>query len=121
MVIAATLEQEEFDRIMHNTVDTSMEVDTPRNCTPGVRPGTAGKPRKDPTQLSTNKHTKRARDRVSKLTGNDLLLFKAKSRDASAISTSKRKLLASDVYKAASEPDRRRMVEDDKRLVNYRR
>ena len=106
---------------MYNTVDTSMEVDTPRNYTPGVRPGTAGKPRKDPTQLSINKYTKQARDRVSKLTGNNLLLFKVKSRDASAILTSKQKLLASDVYKAASEPDRRRMIEDDKKLINYRR
>ena len=100
--------------------DTNM-ADIPRSRTRGVRPGMASKARKDASQLSTNKHTKRARDRVAKLTGNDLELHRAKARDASAVSTSKKRLMASARYQDASEEERLRMEADDKKMVTYHR
>ena len=77
--------------------DTNM-ADIPRSHTCGVRPGMASKARKDTSQLSTNKYIKRARDCVVKLIENNLKFYRAKARDASTVSTSKKYLIASARY-----------------------
>ena len=94
---------------------------TPQIYTLGVRPNTAGKPRKDASQLSTNKHIKRARKYILKLIRNDLKLYKARARDASVILISKKRLKALDQYLNISKENRFKIIKDNKRIIIYYR
>ena len=56
----------------------------------------ADKPRKNISQLFTNKYIKRARKYILKLIENNLKLYKARTRDTNIILISKKRLKALD-------------------------
>lgn len=77
--------------------------------------------RKAPDELSTNKHTVKARNREAAMSEVELKVEKAKKADAAAIGYSLKSLKASAEWQSASKDDQARMKQANTDRVIQRR
>jgi hypothetical protein len=74
-------------------------------------------PKKDPSQLSTNKHTQNERKRRANKTGYEKQLLNLKRANQGKIEYQVKKIKKSDAYATADEAERQQMLENSKNTV----
>lgn len=80
--------------------------------TRGAKPGSGGKKRKAPEDLSANPHTKKARDRLEAMTPVERQVENAKTADRTAVTRAKLALKSRQAYQDATPDVQAKMLED---------